>query len=121
MKRDPFDIEWITVDPLEREVVMLRSRAEAREAIGKHEGDEFLSTDEVRDLIEDPQRIDLTQRDPHREIYYSDKEDKPRPYARAVVEFDEGLGTAISWSRYEDHVSLLDIVYERQEKSDGDI
>lgn len=117
MNNDPFDIEWRTADPLGRDIFLRKSVADAREAASKHVGDEFLPRDEIRGIVEDPARIDLTQKSPrHSEIYYSDAdESKPHPYARVVVRFeDDRKGEAISWSRYKEHVSLMEIVYERQ-------
>ena len=116
MSRDPFDIEWVQPDPLGRDVVLRKSVADARESLSKHVGGEYLPRSEIRGIIEDPARIDLTQRSPkHTEIFYSDADGaKSHPYGRVVVKFDEDdNGEAISWSRYEQHVSLVEIVYER--------
>lgn len=111
---DPFDIEWIQDDPLGRDVCMLKSVINAREGQGKHNGDEYLSVSEVKDLVADPARIDLTQQSPrHTEIYYGSAENKPYQYGRVVVKFEGNAGTAISWSRYKKHVSFVDVVYEK--------
>ena len=116
MINDPFDIEWIQADPLGRDIVLRKSVADARESVSKHVGNEFLPRDDIRGIIRDPARIDLTQKSPrHSEIYYSDPDmSKTHPYGRVVVRFNEAdKGEAVSWSRYEKHVSLMDIVYER--------
>lgn len=119
---DPFDIEWRTEDPRGKDIKIRKSRIAAREALEKHVGDELLSTDAVKILIEDPARIDLTESSPrHVEVYYSDPEDEPLPYARAAVQFDGDEGEVISWSRYLRHVSYIEIVYEKPGASDGDV
>ena len=117
LRVDPFDIEWIQDDPLGRDVMLRKSTVSVREAIAKHRGDEYLHSGKIRDIIEDPARIDLTETNPrHTEIYYTDTEDEPYPYGRAVVRFDDDdHGEVISWSRYRQHVSLIDIVYEKPE------
>lgn len=56
---DPFDIDWTEIDPLGREVMMLKPIEQARESMGKHPiPPEFLSTQDVRIVISDPDRID---------------------------------------------------------------
>lgn len=113
---DPFDIEWSASDPRDRSVYMLKAIRESREAVGKHQGEEYLAADDVRDVISDPDRIDLTQRPPeHREIFYKENEDSSYRYSRAVVKFEDDEGIVISWSKYRNHVSSVDIVYQKPE------
>ena len=113
---DPFDVEWRTDDPLGREIVLLRSTVDTRAKAGKHQGDEMLPSSEIRAIVEDPDRIDLTGKNPrHTEIYYREQPERSHPYSRVVVYFDEQAGYPISWSRYQRPVSYLERVYERRD------
>ena len=115
---DPFDVEWSTTDPRGRKVTMLKSVAEARESIGKHQvPPEFLSTDDVRVVIEDPNRIDESAQIAFRDIYYREEPEEEYRYSRAVVDFrkDPNHGTVISWSRYQSPVSSYGVVWKREE------
>lgn len=114
MRVDPFDVEWAEDDPLGREIVLLKSTVEARERAGKHQGAEFLDSGEIRRIVTDPDRIDLTGKSPrHTEIYYIEQTEQPHPYGRVVVFFDDDAGYPISWSRYERPVSYMERIYER--------
>lgn len=122
MPVDPFDIAWIDEDPLGRQIVHLKSVASAREKAGKHTGAEHLPEDDIRSVVTDPDRIDLTTKSPrHREIYYRVSHGRSHPYSRVVVDFDEDRGCPISWSRYERPVSYMQRVYERDEGAGEDL
>lgn len=113
---DPFDIRWTVTDPLEREVSMLRSVERARE--GKHpEPPEFLSSDDVKVVVEDPDRIDESVSSEYRDVYYRRETDEEYPYSRAVVDFRDSAtrGMVISWSRYETPVASYGVKYRRGE------
>lgn len=113
---DPFDVEWSVTDPLDREVTMLKSIAERRERLGKHaEPPEFISTDDVREVIEEPDRIDESTTHAFRDIYYRTETDEEYPYSRAVVDFkgDPEKGIVVSWSRYETPVSSYGVIWRR--------
>lgn len=100
-------IEWEEKDPLERTVRLYSSTVDARQAAGKHpDPPEALDTDGVRACVSKPSRIDATVRYSTRDIYYRYEPREKNPYARAVVDFGhDGVGTVISWSRYEKPVS----------------
>lgn len=103
---DPFDIAWKAVDPLDREVVMRHSIVDARTC--KHaEPPEHLSVDEARQVIADPDRIDVSSSNPCRDVYYRVRSGQDYPYSRVVVSYqdDERRGLAISWSNYAHPVS----------------
>lgn len=111
---DPFDIEWVESDPLDRNVVMLKSLIAARESAGKHTGQEYLSPEEVRDLIRDPDRIDESAQRISSDVYYQRDSSYTNPYARAVVRFnDEENGIVVSWSRYKKPVSSYGVKYKK--------
>lgn len=115
---DPFDIDWTETDPLGREVTMLKPIEEAREMMGKHPvPPEFLSTQDVRVVISDPDRIDESARKANREIYYKIEELEDYKYSRAIVVFqdDPHKGTVISWSRYEKPVASYGIKYQKED------
>ena len=119
MEIDPFDIEWVETDPLDREVLMLKSVKQAREFAGKHSStEEFLSTDDVRQVVSNPDRIDFSSSNPDRDLYYEVKTEYTNQYARVVVDFrgDPSKGVAISWSRYEHPVSSHGIRYRKSER-----
>ncbi|GEM_PF-3033507 len=116
---DPFDVAWSTTDPLGREVTMLKSVARAREALGKHlVPPEFLSTDDVKIVIEDPMRIDESVSSSTREIYYREEPEEEYRYSRAVVDFKNGSehGLVISWSRYQKTVSSYGVIWKKDEE-----
>ena len=116
---DPFDVKWQETDPLNREVLMLNSIATARELGGKHQTyPERLEIDEVREVVRDPNRIDVSSSNEHRNVYYRDNGDSKHPLSRAVVDFstDENKGAIISWSRYERHASCSYVLWEREDK-----
>lgn len=116
---DPFDIAWSTTDPLGREVTMLKSVAKARESIGKHlVPTEFLSTEDVKVVIEDPMRIDESVRSSAREIYYREEAEEEYRFSRAVVDFrqDSKHGLVISWSRYQRPVSSYGVIWHKEER-----
>lgn len=111
---DPFDIHWAASDPLGREVVMLHSVERAR--AGKHSlPPEHLAAENVREVVEDPDRIDESVSSAARDVYYRRETDEEYPYARAVVDFRRGdePGVVISWSRYETPVASYGIKYRR--------
>lgn len=115
---DPFDVEWIESDPLDRDVIMLRSVHEAREGLGKHAGPpEYLSTDDVRVVVSDPDRIDESVRSESRNIYYKSDTEQEYPYSRAVVDFrgDSRRGVVISWSRYLHPVASYGVLWKKGE------
>lgn len=119
MEIDPFDIEWVESDPLERDVVMLKSIKQAREFAGKHSTtEEFLSTEEVRRVVSDPDRIDMSSSDPDRDLYYEEKSEYTNPYAKVVVDFSMSpeKGVAVSWSRYDHPVSSHGVRYWKGEQ-----
>lgn len=115
---DPFDIDWTEIDPLGREVMMLKPVEQARESMGKHPvPPEFLSTQDVRVVISDPDRIDESAQRADRDIYYKIEEQEDYQYSRAIVAFrdDPHKGTVISWSRYEKPVSSYGIKYQKED------
>lgn len=115
---DPFDIDWTEIDPLGREVMMLKPIEQARESMGKHPvPPEFLSTQDVRVVIPDPDRIDESVQRADRDIYYKIEEQEDYQYSRAIVDFrdDPHKGTVISWSRYEKPVSSYGIKYQKED------
>lgn len=115
---DPFDIDWTEIDPLGREVMMLKPIEQARESMGKHPvPPEFLSTQDVRVVISDPDRIDESAQKADRDIYYKIEEQEDYQYSRAIVDFsgDPHKGTVISWSRYEKPVSSYGIKYQKED------
>ena len=113
---DPFDVEWSTTDPLGREVTMFKSVARVRETLGKHVmPPEFLSTDDVKVVIEDPMRIDESASSGTREIYYREEPEEEYRFSRAVVDFKNGPrhGLVVSWSRYQRPVSSYGVVWKK--------
>ena len=115
---DPFDIDWTEMDPLGREVMMLKPIERARESMGKHSvPPEFLSTQDVRVIISDPDRIDESAQKADCDILYKIDEQEDYQYSRAIVDFrDDPLkGTVISWSRYEKPVSSYGIKYQKED------
>lgn len=117
MDMDPFDIIWCDVDPKGREIRLLRSVVDQREKANVHTGDEYLDYEDIREVVTDPERIDVTTKSPqHREIYYRTDEDESKQLARVVVAFQDEIGVPISWSRYDRPVSYLEVVYEKTEK-----
>lgn len=111
---DAFDVIWIDEDPLGRDITLYQTVVDKRVKAAKHQDDEFLPHEEIREIIVDPDRIDLTGKNPrHTEIYYKKDTDQPHPYGRVVVDFDGDKGSPISWSRYEKHVSFMEVVYEK--------
>ena len=115
---DPFDIDWTEMDPLGREVMMLKPIERARELMGKHSvPPEFLSTQDVRVIISDPDRIDESAQKADCDIFYKIEEQEDYQYSRAIVDFrDDPLkGTVISWSRYEKPVSSYGIKYQKED------
>lgn len=115
---DPFDIDWTETDPLGREVMMLKPIEAAREMMGKHPvPPEFLSTQEVRVVISDPDRIDESAQKADRDIYYKIEAEEDYQYSRAIVDFhdDPHKGTVISWSRYEKPVASYGVKYQKED------
>lgn len=113
---DPFDVEWSETDPLDREVTMLKSIVEMRERLGKHaDPPEFLSTDGVREVVSNPDRIDESVSSAHRDVYYRMDSEEEYPYSRAVVDFrdDPQRGVVVSWSRYETPASSYGVKWRR--------
>ncbi|MDK7723942.1 hypothetical protein QP551_04420 [Slackia exigua] len=112
---NPYDIEWTVTDPLDRRISMYKSIVDIRQ--GKHSvPPEYLPTDEVKELIADPDRIDESSSHSTRDIYYKEDTEKEFPYARAVVDFEdaEDDGCIISWSRYKHPVSSYRIKYRKE-------
>mgnify|MGYP003223725776 CR=1 FL=1 len=117
---DPFDTIWVDEDPLGRSITFRKSIVDAREIAGEHKGPERLSPDDVRSVVVDPDRIDLTSKKPrHREIFYRENKGEEYRYSRVVVDFDEEIGSPISWSRYKDHVSFMEVLYEKNDGKGG--
>ena len=113
---DPFDVEWSETDPLDREVTMLKSIVDMRERMGKHpDPPEFLSSDGVREVVSDPDRIDESVSSAFRDVYYRTELEEEYPHARAVVDFrdDPQRGVVVSWSRYETPVSSYGVKWRR--------
>lgn len=109
---DPFDVDWTVTDPLGRDVTMLKSIEHMRAE--KHDvPPEFLATDDVRVVIEEPTRIDASVSHATRNVYYRHEAEMEYPYSRAVVDFrdDPGSGYVISWSRYETPVSSYGVIW----------
>lgn len=117
MNVDPFDIQWIESDPLDRDVAMLQSVIDAREFAGKHaSSEEFLSPDDVRSLIASPDRIDESVSDANRDLFYKGQAEYTNPYARAVVDYStcDDYGIVISWSRYKQPVSSYGVKWKKE-------
>lgn len=115
MMYDPYDIEWTATDPLERRISMYKSVIELRE--GKHDRPpEYLPIEEVRDIVSNPDRIDISAQKDSRDIYYQYCSDEEYPYARAVVDFSKSKddGDVVSWSRYRQPVSSHGIRYPKE-------
>lgn len=115
---DPFDIDWTETDPLGREVMMLKPIEEAREKMGKHPvPPEFLSTQDVRVVISDPDRIDESVQKADCDIFYKIEEEEDHQYSRAIVDFrdDPHEGIIISWSRYKMPVASYGIKYQKED------
>lgn len=115
---DPFDIDWTETDPFGRDVMMLKSIAAAREVMGKHPvPPEFLSTQDVRVVISDPDRIDESVQKADRDIFYKIEEEENNPYSRVIVDFrdDPNKGIIISWSRYKIPVASYGIKYQKED------
>lgn len=115
---DPFDIDWTETDPLGREVMMLKPIEEAREKMGKHPvPPEFLSTQDVRVVISDPDRNDESVQKADRDIFYKIEEEEDHQYSRAIVDFrdDPHKGIIISWSRYKMPVASYGIKYQKED------
>lgn len=113
---DPFDIDWAVTDPRGKEVVMLKSVERARELMGKHASPpEFLSTDDVKTVVEDPDRIDESVSHTDRDIYYRVEGEEEYPYSRAVVDYCDNAdrGIVVSWSRYETPVSSYGVIWSK--------
>lgn len=111
-KVDPFDIDWKVTDPLGRDVTMLKSIEKMR--ADKHAlPPEFLATDDVRVVIENPTRIDESVSYATRNVYYRREPEMDYPFSRAVVDFrdDPDRGYVISWSRYETPVSSCGVIW----------
>ena len=110
---DPGKMEWVTLDPLGRTVSLPSALADARESVGKHRDDEYLSRDQARVVVESPDRIDISSSDPRRDVYYRTRGELERgPYERVVVQFEnESTGTAISWSVYDKPVGSSGVRY----------
>lgn len=115
---DPFDIDWTETDPFGRDVMMLKSIAAAREKMGKHPvPPEFLSTQDVRVVISDPDRIDESAQKADRDIFYKIEEEEDHQYSRAIVDFrdDPHKGIVISWSRYKMPAASYGIKYQKED------
>lgn len=115
MRIDPFDIIWVDTDPLGREVVLLHSVVDKRKN-AHPSAEEHLPIEKIRDIVTDPDRIDISSSIPTRDVYYKREPEYPYPYARAVVDFrhDENKGHPISWSRYEYPVSSSGVRWEKK-------
>lgn len=114
---DPFDIEWIVEDPLERDVVMSKSIIAAREAAGKHPcPPEHLDVSDARDVVSDPDFIEPSISIPDRDVYYKVSSSDLHPFARVVVDFSKNAkrGVAISWSRYKHTAQSTGRKWERE-------
>lgn len=114
---DPFDIDWKVNDPLDREIVMLKSVKNARAS--KHaEPPEYLSTEDVKSLVSDPDRIDESSHMINRSMYYCFDDSMDHRCARAVVDFSESpaRGVVVSWSRYKNAVSSSGVIYWKDEQ-----
>lgn len=101
---------WTTTDPLGRTIHFREDIRADRAAAGKHPGPDAMSTDEVRELITSPSRIDESSKSRSRNVYYRYKvEAGVPPYHHAIVEFADELyspdGVVISWSKIRKPVS----------------
>lgn len=112
---DPFDIMWTDGDPIGRDVVLLKSVVDSRKGVHPSE-EEHLPTEKIKDIVTDPDRIDISSSIPTRDIYYKYEPEYPYPYARVVVDFkhDENKGFPISWSRYEHPVSSSGVRWKKK-------
>lgn len=114
---DPFDVMWNTTDPLNREVVMLKSVARHRDSLGKHSmPPEHLSVMDAKSVVNDPDRIDESVSYGSRNIYYQVDNAEENPCARVVVDFkgDVKKGTVVSWSRYKKPVASYGVVWSKE-------
>ena len=112
---NPYDIEWTATDPLDRRISMYKSIVDIRQ--GKHSAPpEYLSIDEARAIVTDPDRIDESSSHPKRDIYYKFNSAMEFPHARVVADFSgaEDDGIIISWSRYKQPVSSHGVKYLKE-------
>lgn len=104
---DPKKAAWIVKDPLGRTVSLSNELADIRESVGKHTGKEYLSMDDAKETVINPDRIDISSNNPKRDIYYRSRANvEIGPYERVVAEFiDNDQGEVVSWSVYDQPVS----------------
>lgn len=111
------DIIWTGVDPLGHTVHDLESVHKAR--IGKHEGADNLTSEEMHECIVTPSEIHRSSQNETRCNYYLyDPQPHKPPYRRVTVSFNDSAlkpdGVAISWSRYGKMVSGTPIYKARE-------